>query len=74
MALFHLSEARWEKLKSEGYSLFRVGEGIQVRQGENTYHINRNEEGICSTCKRHYKSIAVNSPAELEMLKHYLGA
>ena len=71
--LFHISKTRWDRLQAQSYMVMRVGDGIQAREGDNQYHVNEGESGTCTTCGQPYCSIAVNSPSELEMLKHHLG-
>lgn len=73
--IIHISQQRYEFIKSQGYTTYFVAEsgGHQGRKryhdGDNEFHLLDDEYAFCKTCGEPFDSVDANTPAELETIK-----
>lgn len=74
--IIHISQQRYEFIKSQGYNLtYCIAEsgGHQGEQryfdGDTTFHLLDDEHGFCGDCRAEFDSVDANSAAELETIK-----
>ena len=68
MKIIHISRARYEHIRSQGYQLSMTVNHIgHYPSGDTEYHLLDGERGHCEFCGGEFDSIKANDPAELDM-------